>query len=345
MSPTQNYPLIKLPHPFLTTYQVYTIGESTPTRLVLKRQDQPSKGEPLPLPLHCDSVSWLELSSKPRDECPPVADNSAWARACRSPQTVFQWTGLTAPSLGQIWNVVHAIYLAHPKNEYFRLSLLGTNQEVLRSELLATGLAVEHPKPRQASTQIVWSSEELLVLRSSFWQGAASPLGPRPIWVMGNGTDGSIRKPLAQYPIMPENHHFTNKFPHEPVYTNHPVRRPKPHPGSIVYSRYIPELGDHFSLEVVNWQDQEHLQLFNKWQNDPRVAQGWNETGTLDQHRNYLRKLWFDPHVLCLFGRFDDTRFAYFELYWAKVSSSSGSLYHSIHTYTTRTGRSLWRSL
>lgn len=324
--PTHGYPSIQLPHPFLTTYRVQTIAESTPARLALTLVDgvQTSAGRHLPQALHYDTLSWLELESKPKDQCPPASDNSVWARARRSPQTIFQWTGNSSPTLGQIWNVTHAIYLAHPHHEYFRVTLRGIEQDLIRKELLSTGLGIAHPQPwPQMQKEAIKLSEELLILRSSFWQGAASPFGPRPIWVVGDGTDGPLRTPLAHYPIMPENHHFTMKFPQEAVYARHPVRRPKPHPGSIAYSRYIPELGEHFSLEVVNWEDQEHLQLFNKWQNDPRVAQGWNETGTLDQHREYLRKLWLDPHVISLFGRFNDSRFAYFELYWAKVRSTT----------------------
>ncbi|THV55545.1 hypothetical protein BGAL_0007g00760 [Botrytis galanthina] len=315
------YPLVKLPHPFLTTYRVNTNTETTPAKhiLTLDIQQAPS-GKSLPQPLHSDSLSWLDLVTRREDECPPLSDNTAWGRACRSPQTTFEWTGNNAPTLGQIWNVVHAIYLAHPTTEYFRLTLSGSEKEVVRSELLSTGLGIEHPKPWRFSSAAKTASptEELLILRGAFWQGAASPLGPRPIWVIGDGTDGPVRGSLAQYPVMPENYQLTMKFPEEAVYTHHPTRRPKPHPGSICYSRYIPELDEHFSLEVVDWQNDAHLKTFNTWQNDPRVAKGWNETGTLDQHREYLRKLNFDPHVLCLFGRFNDTRFSYFELYWAK---------------------------
>lgn len=316
------YPLVKLPHPFLTSYRVCAVGENTPAKLTLVVEDEPAKGRSPPEPLHSISLTWLDLTTRLKDECPLPSDNSAWARAYRSPQTTFEWEGDTPASLGQIWNAVHAIYLAQPTIEYFRLNLLGAGKEVVRSELLVTGLAIEHPKPWSQNEKTLVDTEELLILRSSFWQGAASPTGPRPIWVTGDGTDGPLRKPLAQYPIMPENQHLTMKFPQESVYARHPVRRPKPHPGSICYSRYIPEVDDHFSLEVVDWQDEEHLKLFNNWQNRPRVAAGWNETGTLDEHREYLRKLHFDPHVLCLFGRFSDTRFSYYELYWSKVRSS-----------------------
>ncbi|KAJ5111022.1 hypothetical protein N7532_001557 [Penicillium argentinense] len=313
------YPRVKLPHPFLTSYRITSVPSNASTaKLNLAFDDQPSNGRPLPQPLHLDTLTWQELSLIPENQRSLVNDNTPWARARRSPHTTFEWSGDSAPSLGQIWNVIHAINLTHPTNEYFRLHLQGAGSDVIRSELLTTGLATVHPKPFQHWSKGTEEFDELLVLRSSFWQGAASPLGPRPIWVIGDGTDGPVREGLANYPIMPENYQITSKFPAEPVYTRHPTRRPKPYPGSIAYSRYIPEIDEHFSLEVVDWQNLEHLKLFNTWQNDPRVAKGWNETGTLDEHREYLRKLHFDPHVLCLFGRFNESRFSYYELYWSK---------------------------
>lgn len=315
------YPLVRLPHPFLTTYRVQRSSESKP-KLSLILETQPTHGRAPPELLHGDDLSWLNLKFPSANERPPISKNQPWARARRAPSTTFQWSATNPPSLAQIWNVVHAIYLAYPTIEYFRVTLLGSGKDIVTNELLSTGLGVEHPKSRldEINTDNPNSGDgELLILRSSFWQGAASPTGPRPIWVVGDGTDLQLRSGRAQYPIMPENYIITNKFPDEPVYTRHPIRQPKPHPGSIAYSRWIPDCDMHFSLEVVNWEDNEHLKLFNTWQNDPRVAKGWNETGTMEQHREYLRKLHFDPHVLCLFGRFDETRFAYFELYWAKV--------------------------
>lgn len=327
-SPTQHrYPPVKLPHPFLTAYRVQTVAITEPATLALTLVDQPADGRPPPQPLHSDSISWLELTSLPKNEWPAPSDNGPWARARRSPSTTFQWEGDSPPSLGQVWNVIHAIYLGHPTHEYFRLNLQGAGRDLVRSELLATGLGAQHPKQRHPQHKALLRAEsfsdELLILRAAFWQGAASPAGPRPIWAVGDGTDGGLlRNPLAQYPLTPETFHITNKFPEQPVYARHPTRRPKPRPGSVVYSRYIPELDEHFSLEVVDWTSAEHLALFHKWQNDPRVAAGWDEAGDLEHHRRYLRDLHFDPHVLCLFGRFDNARFAYFELYWAKACKS-----------------------
>jgi hypothetical protein len=344
MSP-QKYPPVKLPHPFLTSYQVKCNEDVTPAKFVLTLDKQPANTTALPQALHSDDLTWRDLTSRPADKCPPGSDNGAWARAYRSPQTTFAWSSQETPNLGQIWNVVHAIYLAHPTIEYFRLALEGSGREVVRQELLATGLAIEHPKPWREVQDTGISDGDILVLRSAFWQGAASPVGPRPIWAVGNGTQGPVRKPISEYPTMPEHQQFTMKFPEQPIYTLHPTRQPKPHPGSICYSRYIPELNEHFSLEVIDWQSAEHVKLFNTWQNDPRVAQGWNETGTIDQHREYLRKLHFDPHVLCLFGRFDDTRFSYYELYWAKVSRTPNPTQPMKTPTNPHTGGSLRRAL
>lgn len=94
----------------------------------------------------------------------------------------------------------------------------------------------------------------------------------------------------------------------------HPRRPVKPR--GEVYRRFDAGLGAWISLRTVDIDLD--LARFNRWQNNARVANFWQEEGSLEQHREYLGKLEADPHTVTLIGCFDDQPFAYFEAYWAK---------------------------
>lgn len=94
----------------------------------------------------------------------------------------------------------------------------------------------------------------------------------------------------------------------------HP-RRP-PIPSGEVYRRYLPGLKSTFSLRTIDLD--RDLQAFNTWMNLEQVAYFWEQTGTLEEHADYLTELLKDPRVHPLIGCFDDEPFAYFEVYWCK---------------------------
>ncbi len=267
---------------------------------------------PLPEPLHNPCLSFTEPQNLKSSDRPDESNNTSWGRARRSPAVSVQWTGAHAPTLSQLWLIAYAVLTVRPDNECFRLKLAGAGADGAAEQLKAVSLAVEHPKGSQPDVD---TRKELLVLRGSFWQGAGSPFGARPVWVPEEQL--TVNKSVSSYPLAPLEYTLTNDP--STALCWHPRRPVKPRPGSIIYSRYIPHLKETFSMVTLDYDNKQHLSLFHTWQNDPRVSQGWNQTGSLEQHREYLRRVHGDPHQLAILACFEDTYFAYFEVYWAKV--------------------------
>lgn len=306
-------PILRLPHPYQTLYFSNASTKSSSSsatlyQLTTSSSDSSAPSTPLEA-LHNDHLYFTEPEALKSSERPPESNNTAWARARRSPAASIVWDGETAPTLGQSWLVVYVLFTICPEEEFLRLSLAGKQSEVLASQLRSTMLAVNHPL---GTSHNMGLPEELVLLRASFWQGAGAPFGARSVWVPadGAGTTYASQAPPSLTYVMTD----------EPgsALVWHPRRAPKPRPGSTIYSRWVPHLKETFSMVALDYTDPDHLNLFHTWQNDPRVSQGWNETGTLEQHREYLRKMHQDPHQFAVLAAFDGVFFAYFEIYWAR---------------------------
>ncbi|KAK3496442.1 acyl-CoA N-acyltransferase [Neurospora crassa] len=309
-------PILKLPHPYQTSYLVVKGEPGVANSYQLKQQDSKAA---LPRPLHNDSLFFTEPQDLKSSDKPHISINTPWGRARRSPSVAVSWKEPSAPTVGQLWLIAYVIFTLRPSEEAFRLSTYGFGADKLARQLKAVGLAIEHPAPATSEQQKLHGSDagkELLILRGAFWQGAGSPFGARPAWApetLADSEDGSLE---SVYPLQATEYVMTNE-PNSALCW-HPRRRAKPAPGSVIYSRYIPHLKENFSMVALDYTNPAHLELFHTWQNDPRVSQGWNEEGTLEQHREYLRKAHEDPHQITVLAAFDDVFFAYFEIYWAK---------------------------
>lgn len=338
---------ICLPHPYLTRYFTEAASSDkaqatlriTPAPIHSGKDTQPQ----LLFPLHNAALSFTTLQKGIEVS---ESDNTQWARSRRSPSVTFTWTSQDTPTIAQLWLLIYSLFTVYHSEETIRLSLVGTQTSLIREELISVGLAISHPLPINASsTSGTWTnpSNEFIILRSAFWQGAGSPFGRNSVWLPS--APSSSRRPLETFPIIPATQTLTTKFPSARIHTLHPIRPAKPNPGSTFYSRYIPHLDEHFSMVALDYRDSEHLNLFHMWQNDPRVATGWNETGDLEHHRRYLKDLHEDPHTFTMLAKFEDTPFAYFEVYWGKV------IPHFIFSVVGKlmigceTGRSPWRTL
>jgi hypothetical protein len=318
---------IRLPHPYLTTYNVAPSSKAVcdTQSFQLRKADNAQEAQPFPQALHNDQLYFTVPIPVNSESAPPTSNNTAWARAQRSPSSIARWENQTAPTVGQIWLYLYTIFTVQEDIETFRLQLQGPHADAVAHALRLSMVAIDHPRPISTSTTFKPTPNEVLILRGAFWQGCASPLGSQPIWLPS-------WNPAAAVPHLDWIMTST-----ETMHRRHPRRNPKPTPGSVVYSRYIPFLDELFSLVALDYRNPDHLNLFHTWQNDPRVAQGWKETGTLDEHREYLRRQDEDPHTLTVLGHFNDTPFSYYEVFWAKEDNvgahySSGNFDRGRHT-------------
>jgi hypothetical protein len=299
----------------LTPYFITSSSKTTPSSSAklyqLSTPEQvDSQSQAPPEPLHSQSLRFSEPEDLKSSELPPQSNNTAWARARRSPSSALVWDGDAAPTLAQAWLFIYVLFTVRPDEEFIRLRLEGTGRDTLADQLCATILAVNHPRDNSLNAKA--PPEELILLRASFWQGAGSPFGARGAWVPTDrpGTVYASAAATALTYMMTSNAGAAQVW--------HPRRAPKPRPGSTVYSRWVPHLRETFSMVALDHTSPEHLELFHAWQNDPRVSAGWDETGTLDQHREYLARAHDDPHRLAVLAAFDGVFFAYFETYWAR---------------------------
>ncbi|OAA47498.1 Siderophore biosynthesis protein [Beauveria brongniartii RCEF 3172] len=335
LAPTDT--VLKLPHPYLTEYTVQRGDDDDDKVFFQLLPKEGSTVQPLPFALHAPHVRFSAPADLKSSELPASANNSLWARSRRSPFSDMRWEGETAPTLAQTWLLLYVLFTVRPGMELVRLQLSGRGADVLSRQLREVLLGIAHPPPpkgqaaapeEQAATE---TSSTVVVLRSTFWQGAGSPFGPRPVWCP-DASPSSLpaSTPLSQFPATPLQHTITVASAGDPQdperyqQSLHPIRPAKPAPGAVIYSRWVPHLKETFSMISLDYTDAEHLRLFHEWQNDPRVSQGWNETGTLEQHREYLRKIHEDPHQVALLAKWDDAYFAYFEIYWAKEDRLGG---------------------
>lgn len=305
--------LIKLPHPYETALRVLAVKTDTNAVYQLVPVDG-TTAQPLPEPLHNPSLVFSEPQHLKSSDRPNGSNNTVWGRARRSPAVTIAATATAQaapPTTGHLWLLIYAIFTIQPSEEAFRLTLsIGPDSAAISQHLINLGLVTPHPPSSPSSPSP--PTPELLVLRSAFWQSAASPFGPRPIWTPESHTPLSL-PPLSSYPPSPLSYTTTAAS------TFHPLRRAKPSPGSVVYSRWIPHLRETFSMVAFDVNNPNHVDLFHTWQNDPRVSQGWDQSGSRDEHRAYLEAARADPHQLSLLARFEGVEFAYFEVYWAKV--------------------------
>ncbi|KAF5664934.1 lysine n-acyltransferase [Fusarium circinatum] len=215
--------------------------------------------------------------------------------------------------LALTWASIYALWL-HPDHRDDDLIAISVDSQRIGEYIKCTGLGVLSPfspttTPRET---IYWLSHD------AFWQGAGAPdsqhwLQSRPevtSFPGFNGTMGVFANQLG----------FTRKGN---VCTVHPVRPPKPKPGTVIYSRFIVELGQQLQIRHIDASNPVHFETYKRWQNSDRVNKAWKERGPDEHHRAYLAKQLEDPHTMSCVFEWDGELAGYTEIGWVMEDNAA----------------------
>ncbi|KAF5121155.1 Acyltransferase ato1 [Metarhizium anisopliae] len=211
--------------------------------------------------------------------------------------------------LALLWASVYALWL-HPQLREKDLIAIVVNAQRLADYLRCTGLGVISPFSKTTSTTTAAPPDATFWLhREAFWQGAGAPdaqawirCRPEVTQFPGfNGTNGSFASQIG----------FTRQGN---VCAVHPVRPPKAAPGTLLYSRYIVELGEQLRIYHIDASNPVHFEAYARWQNSDRVNAGWRERGPDEHHRKYLAAQLQDAHTMSCVFEWDGQLAGYMEI-------------------------------
>ncbi|KAJ3985382.1 putative acyltransferase [Lentinula detonsa] len=206
-------------------------------------------------------------------------------------------------SLSDVWATIYAFWIRRSEQDVVPLILDSDslmNADEILAYLTSTGLAFYPP---DAKTRF-----ELLLVRASFWQGAGAPTDSH--WLQS-----MIPHPSVSGTPFPLVQSFTRG---EHVLTTHPLRPPKPAPGSVIYSRFIFTVNERLRFIHIDANNSAHFEAYARWQNSDRVNVGWKERGPDAKHRKYLADHLADPHTLGFVIEWNGELAGYGELCWVK---------------------------
>lgn len=265
-------------------------------------------------------VEFVPLQRKARVSLYGVVDDS---RA--EEQEVWELKTLDEKlSFEDIWCALYCFWIRRDGFDRYPIQVGSDfkNEEKVFKYLVFSGLGFQAPDAKH--------EYEVLLDRSTFWQGAGAPLDRS--WLRSPQPHPSVVGDLlsTSFPFMLS---FTRN---QNVLTTHPVRPPKPPPGAIIYSRYIHSVGSHLQLFHIDPDNKEHSEKLSLWINDNRLSDdGWKrEKGDLQSRMD-------DPHTISYISTWDGVYTGFGEINWSKedaISAFVGGLNDYDQSSTTLIG-------